>query len=330
MFGVIFFSMVLAIVSLNSALAANYQLATVYPSVSANAKSAYLWADLMEKYTNGKVKVKVFPTHQLGGDIETGQALQRGTLAFCILNPPSLAGFDPRLSLPWVPFLASSYEDADRIFYHGWLAHEMEKYGLDNGWRTLAWGENDFRQFTNSKRPINTVDDFKGLKVRVPEIPFVIRMWKNLGAVVTPISAAEFFTALKQGTVDGQENGVMVTYSYRLYEAQKYMTLTRYIYLATAFTVSSKIWDKFDDQTQRAIERAALQAASWQVRENRRNIKVFTERLKEHGMQIQELPKEEVIKLKKIALKTWDAMKDKFPQEVWKMVGDELEGVKKK
>jgi len=299
-----------------------YKLGHVFGTSNANHLAAEIWAEMIGKYTNGKIKVRVFPAGQLGGDRELGQSLQNGTLELSVLNPGSCSGFDQRLSLGALPFLSPTYEDVDRYVLRGWVAEEMNKYGRENGWITLAWGENDFRHITNSKRPVKTVEDIKGLKIRVPEVPLMLKIWDALGAVVTPIAYPELFTALQQKTVDGQENGVLLTYSSRLYEAQKYFTFIGYMYSGTAFCASGKLFKDLDRETQYAIEKAAWEAACWQVKRNRRDIEGAMAAMKEAGIEFYQMPPEELAKLRKIAIGTWEFMKKHYTDDVWKKLMD--------
>jgi tripartite ATP-independent transporter DctP family solute receptor len=297
--------------------AEDYQMGHVFAASNANHKGALKWAELINKYTNGKIKVSVFPAGQLGGDRELGHSMKNATLAFSIHNPGAATN-DIRLFIGALPFLVSNYEEADRLILKGWIGEQNKKYCLEHGWHVLAWGENDFRQLTNSKRPIKVVEDIKGLKIRVPEAPIMVNVWKALGAIPTPIAFPELYTALQQKTVDAQENGILLTYSSRLYEVQKYFTFINYMYSGTAFTVSQKVWDKFDKQTQEAIWKAAVEAADYQVKQNRSDVKGAQEAMAKAGIEFYQMPPDELAKLKKIAIEvSWNLIKDKIEPAVW-------------
>ncbi|MBW1789259.1 MAG: TRAP transporter substrate-binding protein [Deltaproteobacteria bacterium] len=301
----------------NSVSAKTYQLGHVFGTSNSNHKGALKWSELVEQYTGGQVKIAVFPAGQLGGDRELGQAMKMGTLAFSVHNPGAAAN-DIRLFIGALPFLSPSYEMADKLILKGWIGEQASKYCLEKGWRVFAWGENDFRQLTNSKRPVKTVKDIEGLKLRVPQAPIMVAVWKALGAIPTPIAFPELYTALSQKTVDGQENGLLLTYSSRLYEVQKYFTFTNYMYSGTAFTVSDKVWKTFDQKTQEAIKKAAVEAADWAVKQNRADVGAAKAAMEKAGVEFYDMPPEELAKLKKIAVEvSWSMIKPKVGPEVW-------------
>jgi len=301
----------------HSAWAKEYQLGHVFAASNSNHKGALRWAELADKYTGGKVKIAVFPAGQLGGDRELGQALKMGTLAFSIHNSGAATN-DLRLFLGALPFMISTYEEADRIILKGWVFEETKKYCLDHGWRALADGENDFRQLTNSRRPVKTVDDIKGLKLRLPQAPIMVAVWKALGAIPTPIAFPELYTALQQKTVDGQENGILLTYSSRLYEVQKYFTFTNYMYSGTNYTVSDKVWKTFDKKTQEAITKAALEAADYAVKLNREDVTAAQKAMEAAGIEFYTMPPEELAKMRNLAVEvSWGMIKDKLEPAVW-------------
>lgn len=164
----------------NTVYAKKYQLGHVFSTSNANHKGALKWAELVKKYTGGKVDIAVFPAGQLGGDRELGQAMKMGTLAFSVHNPGAATN-DIRLFIGALPFLVPSYEMADKVILKGWVGKQTGEYCLTHGWRVLSWGENDFRQLTNSKKPVKTVEDIKGLKIRLPQAPIMVAVWKALG-----------------------------------------------------------------------------------------------------------------------------------------------------
>ena len=308
-FGAVFF--------VDSALAKSYQLGHVFATSNSNHKGALKWAELVNKYTGGKVKISVFPAGQLGGDRELGQAMKMGTLAFSVHNPGSATN-DIRLFIGALPFLVPSYEEASRIVLNGWVGKQTNKYCLEHGWRVFAWGENDFRQLTNSRRPVKTVADVKGLKLRTPQAPIIVAVWKALGAITTPIAFPELYTALQQRTVDGQENGILLTYSSRLYEVQKYFTFINYMHSGTSYTVSDKVWKKFDKKTQDAIRKAAVEAADYAVKQNRADIAAAKAAMVKAGIEFYDMPPSELAKLRKVAVKvSWGMIKPKLEPEVW-------------
>jgi tripartite ATP-independent transporter DctP family solute receptor len=301
----------------NSVFAKTYQLGHVFATSNANHKGAEKWAELAEKYTDGQVKIQVFPAGQLGGDRELGAALEKGTMGFAVLNPGAATN-DLRVGIDALTFLVDSYEMVDKWILGGWVGEQMNKASLDHGWRVLARGENDFRQLTNSKRPVKKVEDIEGLKLRVPQSPPMINFWEGMGAIPTPIAFPELYTALQQQTVDGQENGILLTYSSRLFEPQKYCTIINYMYSSTAFTVAESLWKSFDKETQEALRKAAGEAAAYQVKENRADVAAARKAMEDAGIEFFKMPAEEREKMQKVSIETsWSLFQEKVDPEVY-------------
>ena len=249
---------------------------------------------------------------------ELGEGIQRGTLEMSFLNHIALAGFDPRLEIGGLPFLINSYEVADRLFFKkdGWIATQTGKYALEKGLHMLAFLENDFRHLTNSRRPVKTLEDIKGLKIRVPETLVFVSCWKALGAVVTPIAFPELYTALQQKTVDGQENGILLTYSSKLYEVQPYMTLTNYAYHTPSITISEKVWKTLPLDIQKTLQETAWEISAFQVAMNREDVQKCRAAIEKAGVQIIELPPQERQKLREKAMESWKTVEPYVSKEV--------------
>jgi TRAP-type C4-dicarboxylate transport system substrate-binding protein len=155
----------------------------------------------------------------LGGDREIVEQCKLGMLDMVFSSDIGYSTVVKAVGFAAMPYLFETYEDADKLYFHGLIGEEFKKRLLKGGnIRLLSWGENDFRALTNNKRPILEVKDLHGLKIRTPEFPMLISFFRNLGALPTPIPYPELFIALQQGTVDGQDNGVKATYYTRLYE----------------------------------------------------------------------------------------------------------------
>ena len=165
-------------------------------------------------------------------------------------------GYVPELGIFDIPFLFADEAEADKV-----LASEVGDYLnaklADKGIINLAWNENGFRELTNSKHAVATVADVAGLKIRTMENKFHQELWNSLGATATPMSSSELYTALEQGTVDGEENPVANFYSYQFQEVQKYITMSNHIYSPFLFDMSKKIWDTYDADTQAILTEAA-------------------------------------------------------------------------
>jgi tripartite ATP-independent transporter DctP family solute receptor len=150
----------------------------------------------------------------------------------------------------------------------GPIGQDLLKKFEPKGIEALAWGENGFRHMTDSKRPIDSPADLKGLKMRTMENPIHIQAYRQFGILPTPMAFTEVFTALQQGTVDGQENPLSVITSAKLYEVQKYLALTGHVYSPAVILMNKARWDALSPADKQAFRDAAHEA----VKANRARI----------------------------------------------------------
>ncbi len=221
----------------------------------------------VEKRTNGRYKVQNFYAGALGAERESIEGLQLGTLDLTMTSTGPVPNFVPDVAILDIPFLFRDYGHA-RAVLDGPIGVEMLKKFDAKGITALAWGENGFRHMTNSKRPVNAPDDLKGLKMRTMENPIHIQAYKQFGILPTPMAFTEVFTALQQGTVDGQENPLSVITAAKLDQVQKNLTLTGHVYSPAVLLMNKAQWDKLSA----ADKQAFLDAAKEAVKANRARI----------------------------------------------------------
>ena len=243
----------------------------------------------VEARTGGRYKIQNFYSGALGAERESIEALQLGTLDLTMTSTGPVPNFVPEVAILDIPFLMRDYPHA-RAVLDGPIGQEMLTKFPAKGIVALAWGENGFRHMTNSKRPLNGPDDLKGLKMRTMENPVHIQAYKQFGIIPTPMAFTEVFTALQQGTVDGQENPLSVISAGKLGQVQKYITLTGHVYSPALILMSKAKFDKLSA----ADKQAFLDSAKEAVKVNRARIdederKVVAE-LKGLGMTVTEMP----------------------------------------
>ena len=240
----------------------------------------------VEKRTNGRYKIQNFYSGALGAERESIEALQLGTLDLTMTSTGPVPNFVPEIAILDIPFLFRDYAHA-RAVLDGPIGQEMLKKFEPKGIEALAWGENGFRNMTNSKHPVNVPAD---LKMRTMENPVHIQAYKAFGIIPTPMAFTEVYTALQQGTVDGQENPLSVIEAAKLDQVQKYLTLTGHVYSPALILMSKAQWDKLSDADKQAFHEAAREA----VKANRARIdddeKKAVADLRAKGMQIVEHP----------------------------------------
>ena len=168
-----------------------------------------VFAREVEKRTNGRYKVQNFYSGALGAERESIEAVQLGTLDLTMTSTGPVPNFVPEVAILDIPFLFRDYAHA-RATLDGPIGVDLLGKFPAKNIVALAWGENGFRHMTNNKRSVMSPDDLKGLKMRTMENPVHIQAYKQFGIIPTPMAFTEVFTALQQGTVDGQENPLSV------------------------------------------------------------------------------------------------------------------------
>jgi len=221
----------------------------------------------VERRTDGRYKVQTFYSSALGAERESVEGVQLGTLDLTLTSTGPLPNFVPDVAILDIPFLFRDYAHA-RAVLDGPIGQELLTKFQAKGMVGLAWAENGFRHMTNSKRPVNVPDDLRGLKMRTMENPIHIEAYRQFGILPTPMAFTEVFTALQQGTVDGQENPLSVIEAAKLDQVQKYLTLTGHVYSPAVFLMNKARWDSLSD----ADKQAFLDAAKEAVKANRARV----------------------------------------------------------
>ncbi len=225
------------------------------------------FAKEVEKRTAGRYKIQPFYSGSLGGERESIEAVQLGTQELTFSSSGPVPNFVPEAKILDIPFLFRDKAHA-RVVLDGPIGQEMLSKFDSKGFKALAWGENGIRHMTNSKRAVNAPEDLKGLKMRTMENPVHVAAYKGLGIVTTPMAFPEVFTALQQGTVDGQENPLSVIMAAKFDQVQKHLTLTGHVYSPGIFLMSKASFDKLSA----ADKQAFLDAAKEGVKANRARV----------------------------------------------------------
>jgi tripartite ATP-independent transporter DctP family solute receptor len=225
------------------------------------------FAKEVETRTGGRIKVQTFYSGSLGGERESIEAVQLGTQELTFSSSGPVPNFVPDAKILDIPFLFRDKAHA-RAVLDGPIGQEMLSKFDSKGFKALAWGENGIRNMTNNKRAINTPDDLKGLKLRTMENPVHVAAYKGLGIVTTPMAMTEVFTALQQGTVDGQENPLSVIMAAKFDQVQKHVSLTGHVYSPGIFLMNKASFDKLSA----ADKQVFLDAAKVAVKANRARV----------------------------------------------------------
>ena len=251
--------------------------------------AATKFAELVEERTDGAYKIEIYPNGALGDEAAMLESMQIGTLDAGIITSGPFVNFAPDMGVLDMPFLFASNEQAYKIL-DGEIGQELLGELEGANLKGLAYAERGFRNLTNSVRPVKTADDIKGLKVRVMENEVYTATFKALGVNAVPMAWSEALTALQQGTIEGQENPVNVLHSYKLWETQKYATLTRHAYASAIITMSLDIFNNLPADVQDIFKAAAQEAAEYERDWVAANEADQLQALKDNGMEVIEDP----------------------------------------
>ena len=218
------------------------------------------FAKEVEKRTGGRYKIQTFYAGALGAERESVEAVQLGTQELTFTSTGPVPNFVPETKILDVPFLFRDYAHARGVL-DGPIGEELIAKFPAKGMVALAWAENGFRHITNNKRPIHTPEDLRGLKLRTMENPVHVQAYKGFGIIPTPMAFTEVFTALQQGTVDGQENPLSVIVSAKFDQVQKYLTLTGHVYSPCVLLMNKDAYDKLSAADKKNFTDAAKEAA---------------------------------------------------------------------
>lgn len=235
--------------------------ASAYPQDDHQSMTLTKFAELAEQYSNGKLKINVAVGGVLGGERDVAEGIQIGTVDGAILGG-ILQNFDPAMAILEFPFCFKN--DAHvRAVMEGPIGKKISKRLIDKtGIRVLHHVMRTPRELT-TKRPVNTLADLKGMKIRVPEMEAHLATWRALGANPTPLAFPEVYTALQLGTVDGQENPLGVIYSNKFYEVVDYLALTDHLVGFMMILINNDRYEALDADLQQALAKASLEASRY-------------------------------------------------------------------
>jgi tripartite ATP-independent transporter DctP family solute receptor len=249
--------------------------------------AAKQFADEIEAKTNGAVKAEVYPAGQLGGDgqLVESMVLDSGTVDIVITDASNFGTVVADMNISGLPFLFSDF-DAAWAFMDGEIEAAAEAELLELGIRVLAHYDNGFRCVTNSKGPVESPADMKGMLIRTPENQVIMATMSALGANPQPLAFSELYQALQQKTYDAQENPIPVIYNNKLFEVQDYLSVTNHIYSGMCFAIAESTWNKLTEEQQKIVAEAALASGKADREMNRQQTEDLVANLEEEGMKI--------------------------------------------
>jgi tripartite ATP-independent transporter DctP family solute receptor len=262
-----------------------------YPTVEA----VKYMGELLKRETNGRLDIKVFHSGQLGEEKDTVQQTQFGVIDMNRINLAVLNNVVPETRVPGLPFLFRSVEHMHKVM-DGEIGDQILKAFEPHNMIGLAYYDSGSRSFYNVKRPIKSLDDMKGLKIRVQQSDLFIDLIKALGGNPTPMPFGEVYSGLQTGVVDGAENNWPSYQSTRHFEVAKYYSLSEHSMMPEVLVMSKRSWDKLSKDDQQLVRKAAKESVAkmrelWEAREKQSKDTVVAA-----GAQINELDKDAFIK----------------------------------
>ena len=254
-------------------------------------EAAIKFADLLKERTQGRINVKNYFAGQLFAGKQTNEftLLNQGVADFALGSTINWSPQVKELNLFAMPFMYPSYKALDAV-QAGEPGKKLFKLIEEKGVIPLAWGENGFRQVTNSKRPIKSPADLEGLKIRVVGSPIFIDTFRALGANPVNMNWGEAQTAFQQGTVDGQENPVVsVITPFKLWTTQKHITLWYYAIDPVILAISKITWDALTPADREIVRKTAEEVMAWEKKGARAGLEgsnEAVENLKKNGMEV--------------------------------------------
>lgn len=224
--------------------------------------AAVKFGEELSAKTDGRIEVQVFPNESLGKEIDLINGMQLGTVDMTITGE-SLQNWAPMAALLAVPYAYQSLEHMDEVA-SGSVGQDIKAEIIDKAKvRPIAYFARGPRNLT-SKRPITSPSELDGMKLRVPNVPLFVDVWKSLGASPTPMAFSEVFTSLQNGVIDGQENPLALIRSANFNEVQGYVNQTEHVRSWIYMTIAESTWSKMSDEDQAAVESAAAVAQEYE------------------------------------------------------------------
>jgi tripartite ATP-independent transporter DctP family solute receptor len=299
-----------------------YKLSIVVSTAFPWGQGAQIWSDLVRERTDGRINIKIYPGTSLvqGDQTREFTAIRQGLIDMAVGSTISWSPQVKQLNLFSLPFLMPDYAAIDALI-HGKVGEDLFKVVEKAGVVPLAWGENGYRQISNSKHEIKSPEDLKGMKLRVVGSPLYIDTFTALGANPTQMSWADAQPALATGAVDGQENPISIYAGAKLYDvAQKYLTLWNYVADPLIFVVNKQVWESWSEADRKIVREAAIEAGKQEIALARKGVTPedpsILKDIESHGVTVTSLTPEQHEAFVKVTQPVFDKWK--------KTVGEDL------
>lgn len=269
------------------------------------AESFKMFEHLAELYSDGEIDVKIFPAGTFGGSQEAVLSVRNGECHMFNLASNNFAVHSPSIWPFSFPYMFNSFNQIRRLVDSPFGEKIQQRVLEESGVRVAGYAYSGWRVISNSVRPIKTLEDLKGLKVRVPKSPTIIETFKAWNVNPTPIAWEETFTALQQGVCDGFDNPVNVIGSFGFYEVQDYVTSLKYQPQFCVYIMNEQFWQGLSPKHRAAVQRAIDESTRWCTSYVEWAEDKYTEVCKKNGMEFYTLPAAEEARWEEKARAIW-------------------------
>lgn len=305
---------------------AEYTVSTVLPSAFPWGQAADKWVELVKERSEGRINMKIYSSAQLvsGDQTKEFSAMRSGLIDMAVGSTINWSPQVPELNLFSLPFLMPDHAAIDAVT-QGEAGKAVFQAIEKRGVTPLAWGENGFRQLSNSKQVVDEPSDLEGMKIRVVGSPLFQDTFTALGANPTQMSWADAKPALTTGAVDGQENPISVFDVARIDQVgQKHLTRWGYMADPLVFAVSSRVWRQFSPEDQQLLQQAAIDAGKWEIEKSRAELDETLDRIKERGVEVTELTPEQHAKFVEATQSVYEKWTPRIGEELVKQAQDAI------
>lgn len=273
----------------------NLSMAVNGTDTQIDTKVAQYLAELVAERSDGRIVIDVFPNDTLAsGNATKGiEYVCTGSTDLAAYATSTLAAVEPKINVATMPWTFTSYAQATEVIDTQGCYYYADLLS-GKGLTYLGSFHNGFRQLTNSKHSVTKPEDLKGLKIRIPGSKIYMTFWNAIGASPTAMSWSEVFTAIQQGTIDGQENGAPITQSAKMDEVQDYMTIWNYCYDSDLIIANSTVWESLDENTKALIQECIVESCAWGREKIETEEEEIIQGFIDGGMQVDRLSEEEL------------------------------------
>ncbi len=321
---------VIALLFVSTAAAAKPELTFTYNiAISGELVDGHnkLFQEKVAELSGGKISMQIVPNGTLGSAREVVEAVQLNSVNVAWSADSETDQVVGGMAWAWLPYMITSYEEADKYYNWGWISEELDKIMAKAGIAGIARSENGFRVLgKRGGKPVSSMADMKGLKVRVPQLYQYVEFYKRCGAMPTTITASESFTALQQGTVDAADNTIWNLYNFGFNELLTSITLLHYQYESAKIIANQDWWNSLTDGQRKIIGEAAQIASNYYRDGIRSREAKIIEEARAKGMVFVEPDEAFAKELRKVGMSMWEDARAKVPAEYIDRVFKEFGG----